>query len=93
MLGCRFLRQYGVDSYMLDFYCPSLKLAIEVDGDSHFKEEAQDYDRERQDFIESLGISFLRFLNTDIYNNMDAVMVRIAEKVKALSTQSKREEQ
>lgn len=78
---------------MLDFYCPSLKLAIEVDGDSHFKEEAQDYDRERQDFIESLGISFLRFLNTDIYNNMDAVLVRIAEKVKALSTQSKREEQ
>ena len=35
MLGQRFLRQYGIDAYVVDFYCPKLKLAIEVDGESH----------------------------------------------------------
>ena len=54
LMGYRFRRQYGIGPYVLDFYCPGLKLAIEVDGDSHF--EAGEYDRERQRYIESLGI-------------------------------------
>ena len=55
LCGERFLRQYGVDRYVLDFYCPRLKLAIEVDGDSHFTEGAEEYDAERQRVIESVG--------------------------------------
>lgn len=47
MLGQRFLRQYGIHAYVVDFYCPKLKLAIEVDGESHFVERAQEYDRAR----------------------------------------------
>jgi very-short-patch-repair endonuclease len=48
MHGYKFRRQYGVDQYILDFYCPRLKLAIEIDGDSHFVTGAEDYDKERQ---------------------------------------------
>jgi very-short-patch-repair endonuclease len=74
VLGCKFRRQYSVGPYVIDFYCPALKLAIELDGDSHFRAGANAYDAERQVFIESFGIRVLRFLNTDIYENMDGVL-------------------
>jgi very-short-patch-repair endonuclease len=88
VLGHRFLRQYSVDRYVLDFYCPKLRLAIEVDGESHFVEGAEEYDRERQQYIEALGIKFLRFLNTEIYHNLQGVLQAINEKVTELSAQS-----
>ena len=73
ILGERFLRQYSVDQYVLDFYCPELKLAIEIDGDSHFMPCAQEQDKARQEHIEAFGIRFLRFTNDDIYKNIDGV--------------------
>ncbi len=71
ILGERFLRQYSVDQYVLDFYCPRLKLAIEVDGDSHFVTGTEEYDKERQEYIEAFGIQFLRFTNEDVCKNVD----------------------
>jgi very-short-patch-repair endonuclease len=56
--GQRFLRQYGINSFVLDYYCPRLKLAIEVDGDSHVGLDAIRRDRERQENIEIFGIRF-----------------------------------
>ena len=79
--GCKFRRQYSVAEFILDFYSPELKLAIEIDGDSHFQEGAPEYDRERQEFIESTGIRFLRFTNDDIYSNLDGVQEAIAKKI------------
>jgi very-short-patch-repair endonuclease len=73
ILGERFLRQYSVDQYILDFYCPRLKLAIEVDGDSHYMPGAEDQDKARQEYIESFGIEFLRFINEDVYTNIEGV--------------------
>src|SRR4030067_599652 len=73
MHGERFLRQYSVDQYVLDFYCPRLKLAIEVDGDSHFEKDSKEYDKIRQEYIEAFGILFLRFTNDDVYKNIDGV--------------------
>ncbi len=73
ILGERFLRQYSVDQYILDFYCPRLKLAIEVDGDSHYMPGAEDQDKARQEYIESFGIEFLRFTNEDVYTNIEGV--------------------
>jgi very-short-patch-repair endonuclease len=81
MQGKRFLRQYSVDQYVLDFYCPELKLAIEVDGDSHFVTGAQEYDRDRQEYIESFGIRFLRFTNADVCENIDGVCQVIFNKI------------
>ncbi|MBE9504090.1 MAG: endonuclease domain-containing protein [Proteobacteria bacterium] len=72
--GFKFRRQYSVGRYVVDFYCPKTKLAIEVDGDSHFQEGAEDYDKERQRYIESCGIRFLRFTNLDVQENMDGVL-------------------
>ncbi len=82
--GCKFRRQYSVDKFVLDFYCVELKLALEIDGDSHYLEGAEEYDRERQIFIESFGIKFLRFTNNDVYENLDGVVQVIADKIQQL---------
>ena len=85
ILGERFLRQFSVDFYVLDFYCPRLRLAIEIDGDSHFiNQDAIDYDKERQDYIENLGITFLRFTNAQVNQSNDDVINEITNKVKEL---------
>jgi very-short-patch-repair endonuclease len=80
----RFLRQYGVDQYILDFYCPELKLAIEIDGDSHFMIGAEDQDKARQEYIEAFGIQFLRFTNEDVCKNIDGVCQTVYNKIEEL---------
>ena len=74
LLGCKFRRQYGVGTFVIDFFSAELRLGIELDGDSHFRVGAVDYDRKRQQFIESFGIRIVRFLNTEIYENLDGVL-------------------
>jgi very-short-patch-repair endonuclease len=88
LLGYRFRRQYSVGPYVLDFYCPPLKLAIEVDGDSHFQTGAPEYDQSRQRCIESLGIRFLRFTNSEVLAHLDEVVERIAVMVQVLAARS-----
>jgi len=77
--GYKFRRQYSVGNFVIDFYCPRLKLAIEVNGDSHFSDVSEACDKERESFIESFGISFLRFTNKEIYQNLDQVLARIED--------------
>ena len=84
--GHKFRRQYSVGKYVVDFFCPKLKLAVEVNGDSHFSEESERGDRERQNFIESFGISFLRVTNNDIYENLDGVLERIEGSIEERAT-------
>lgn len=74
ILGQRFLRQYGINTYVLDFYCPKLKLAIEVDGATHLSEDEIRYDKHRQEEIENLGIRFLRFWNHEVYDDLYNVL-------------------
>jgi len=82
--GERFLRQYSVDQYVLSFYCPRLKLALEVDGGSHFAVGAKENDEHREQHIGTYGIHFLRFTNAEIYNNLDRVLQSIYQQVESL---------
>jgi very-short-patch-repair endonuclease len=82
--NCKFRNQYSVDRFVLDFYSPEIKLAIEIDGESHFQEGAAQYDHERQIFIESAGINFLRFTNNQVYENLNGVLEIIARKIREL---------
>ncbi len=82
MLGCKFRRQFGVGAYRIDFYCAELLLGIELDGETHYVGDAQVDDRKRQAFIESLGVHVLRFLNDDVYTNLDGVWEAIARAVR-----------
>jgi very-short-patch-repair endonuclease len=82
--NCKFRNQYSVKQFVLDFYSPEIKLAIEIDGESHFQEGAGQYDHERQIFIESTGINFLRFTNNQVYENLNGVLEIIAQKIREL---------
>ncbi len=76
-LGFKFRRQTSIGSYVVDFYCPSAKLVIELDGSVHDSEEARIYDSLRQRIIEQVGLKVLRFTNDEILDSLDAVLDRI----------------
>ena len=62
----RFLRQYVIGNYIVDFYCPKLKLIIEIDGEQHYLPENEKYEQRRTKFLENEGYRILRFYNNDI---------------------------
>jgi len=76
-LGVKFKRQYSIGGYVLDFYCPELKLVIEIDGSQHSKREELLYDKERTNFLQILGCRVLRFKNIEIENNLEKVLSNI----------------
>ena len=80
-LGVKFRRQYSVDCYVLDFYAPSCKLAVEADGDAHDTRDAEEYDRQRTRHLEAFGIEVLRFTNADILGKPQVVVKVIKEAV------------
>lgn len=74
-LGNRFKRQYSIVNYVVDFYCPSLKLAIELDGQNHANK--QEYDKYRTKLLNAYGINEIRFWNYEIANNIEKVLAEI----------------
>ena len=79
--GYKFRRQYSIDYYVLDFYCPALKLAIEVDGEYHNRPEVKIYDEIRQRNIEFYDIKFIRFTNDDVVFRIDYVINSILQQL------------
>jgi len=86
VLNVRFRRQYSVGHYIVDFYCPELKLAIEIDGDTHLGHEVKIYDGQRQSYIEALGIHFLRFTNDEVICKMEEVIKTLSKRITELKT-------
>jgi len=82
--GWKFRRQFSVGPYVVDFYCPALKLAIEIDGDSHFQPGEQEKDRRREEHIESFGVQFLRFRNNEVRENLRGVLEAVYRKVREM---------
>ena len=82
----RFRRQVPVGNYILDFYCASAKLAVELDGSQHYDPEKQEYDLRRTAYLNSNGIDVLRFSNLDVMQNLrgvcEAIDIAIAERVR-----------
>jgi very-short-patch-repair endonuclease len=81
ILGQRFLRQFSIESYIVDFFCPKLHLAIEVDGISHTYISDIKKDIKRQKKIESYGVSFLRFTNEEILGDLNEVLEEVKSKI------------
>ena len=75
--GRRFRRQHSVGGYILDFYCPTEKLAIELDGQGHLNDGQREYDRERDLFLEHHGVLVLRFMNSWVFDNPQGVLREI----------------
>ena len=86
-----FLRQYPVkiykqrivESFIVDFYCASARLVIEIDGSQHFTEQGMEYDKERSAVIEAYGLKVLRFTNYEVDTDFKSVCETIDEEIKA----------
>jgi very-short-patch-repair endonuclease len=75
MRGYQFMRQKPVEDYIVDFYCNKLKLAIEIDGESHDGRFL--YDMEKQRVLESMGLTLLRFSASDVKRDISSVLMAI----------------
>ncbi len=75
--GRKFRRQHGVGKYILDFYCPSEKLAVEVDGTPHSEYSGYMHDKDRDGYLNNLGIKVVRIDNEAVYSNLEAVLEEI----------------
>jgi very-short-patch-repair endonuclease len=84
-LGYKSRRQYSVDHFVMDFYCPELKLAFERDGDVHEIPEQRDYDKARQKYLEKFVIKFIRITNEEFLGNPNKAFLKIENAIKDLS--------
>lgn len=77
--GFRFRRQQPIDRFIVDFYCRQAQLVVEIDGPSHQSTEAVEYDEQRTQFLNEIGLSVLRFSNEQVIYDTDAVLNMISE--------------
>ena len=78
----QFNRQKVIGNYIVDFYCRKVNLAIEIDGSQHYLPDGISYDKERTEYLNSVGIDVLRFTNKDINLNFQNVCAHIDQVVK-----------
>lgn len=76
--GRRFRRQFGVGPYILDFYCPSERLAVELDGAAHDGPEHAAYDAARTQHLAAVGVRVVRFENRAVFESPEVVAAAIA---------------
>lgn len=73
-MGLKFRRQHPCGPYILDFYCPARRLAVELDGGQHFDQAAEQYDLRRTAFLVRRGVQVLRFQNDFILRELCSVL-------------------
>ena len=84
--GYRFRRQHGIGPYIVDFYCPKLKLAIEIDGSTHYEESVFKKDVIKQKYLESIGITVRRYNSEQVFNDLDNVLKDLENTCNLLAT-------
>jgi very-short-patch-repair endonuclease len=82
LAGRKFTRQKSIGDFIIDFYCPEEKIAIELDGEQHFWEEGINRDFKKTDFLESQGIDVIRFENKWVFEDIEFVLGEIKKHFK-----------
>ena len=77
--GYRFLRQFVIGNYIVDFLCREKSIIIEVDGGQHNQEKDIEYDKIRTEYLNSKGYILIRFWNNEIDNNIEGVYEKLKE--------------
>lgn len=83
-LGFKFRRQHPISTYIADFYCHSLKLVIEIDGEYHITDEQKSIDKSRTSELEQFGIKVIRFTNDQVINDIDYILASIKQEISIL---------
>jgi very-short-patch-repair endonuclease len=81
--GRIFYRQKNIGNYIVDFFCPTAKLVIELDGGQHYSAEGRAKDTLRDKFLVNAGLKVLRFSDLDVIKNMDGVLAVLYENTKS----------
>ena len=83
ILNYKFIRQYSVRKFILDFYCARLRLAIELDGSQHMEPKNLKYDKERTNFLNSHNITVIRFYDNEVLKNLEGVAEKIINTIRS----------
>ena len=75
--GLKFRRQFGFGPYILDFYCPEIRLCIELDGEVHKSSEAAEYDEQRTEYLRHNNVEVIRFDNEVVFYNTEGIIEEI----------------
>ena len=81
----KFRRQHPISIYVADFYCHKLKLVIEIDGSIHDSEKAKLNDRRRQQNLENLNLTVIRFTNDQVKNEIESIFEMISSTINKLT--------
>lgn len=85
VMGMKFRRQHSVGPYILDFYCPQIRLCIELDGHNHFTSTGDTQDDVRSEYLlKRHSIQVLRFENCEIFNHTEGVVEIIRNTIQEL---------
>jgi very-short-patch-repair endonuclease len=79
--GIKFRRQKALGIFVADFYCPELKLVVELDGEVHEAPHQAAHDANRDSYLRFVGCTILRFPNRELYENREAVLAKILDTV------------
>ena len=79
--GLKFFRQYSVGPYILDFYCPAKKMAVELDGGQHNLSDGREYDAERTAYLNGHEIVVVRFWNNEVLQEIEGVLMRLEQRL------------
>lgn len=88
-MGYDFYRQKPIDNFIVDFFCNKLKLVIELDGYTHTFEDVADRDKLKQEKIQELGITIVRFCDEDVMKNIGGVIEVIRNYVRDFEEKQK----
>ncbi|MBQ8953913.1 MAG: endonuclease domain-containing protein [Clostridia bacterium] len=78
----QFRRQKQFSGFIVDFYCAEAMLVVELDGSQHYDEQGLAYDKERTDYLNSIGLTVIRFANNDVDRHFEGVCLAIDQAVK-----------
>ena len=81
--GYKWKRQVSIGKYIIDFYCPEKRLAVEIDGIQH--DDNKEYDVERTEYLKTQGITVLRFWNNEVNTNIEGVLLMIMKIIETTS--------
>lgn len=80
LYNLKFQKQYEIGRYTANFYCAEIELAIQIDNEKHTKK----YEKTRDEYLSSIGVTYLRFTSSEINSNLEEILEKIKVAVKAL---------
>ena len=79
--NAQFYRQKIIGNFIVDFYCPKARLVIEVDGGQHYEKAGIKKDKNRDKYLQSLGLKVLRFTNIEVLKNIEGAFDKIYNEI------------